>query len=215
MHTVLVASNNAHKLQEMREIIALAGANDAIRLITPNDLGVSLDPDETADTYEGNALLKARAFAIAVKNLTGLGDLSGLHVLADDSGLEVDALSGRPGIYSARYHKAAPGGDGCAALLLEMKDVPADQRAARFRCVIALVTPDGAEHLFDGACEGHIGQEKRGVHGFGFDPVFVVADDAPTHTMAELPSEEKHRISHRGVAVRKTVDFLVTHPQGL
>lgn len=212
MHTVLVASNNAHKLQEMREIITLAGASDAVRLLTPNDLGLSLDPDETADTYAGNALLKARAFALAVKNLTSLGDLSGLHILADDSGLEVDALGGRPGIYSARYHKAAPGGDGCTALLAEMKDAPNDQRAGRFRCVIALVTPDGAEHLFDGTCEGHIGHEKRGLNGFGFDPVLVIAGGSGPRpmAMAELSSKEKHRISHRGVAMRKTVDFLLT-----
>lgn len=212
MHTILVASNNAHKLQELREIIALAGAGDAIRLITPNDLALSLDPAETADTYEGNALLKARAFAVALHtpspspSLMGRG---GLFVLADDSGLEVDALGGRPGIYSARYHKAAPGGDGCAALLAEMKDVPEGQRAARFRCAIALITSDGAEYVFDGVCEGHIGHEKRGRNGFGFDPVFVVAGDAPARTMAELSPEEKHRISHRGVATRKVADFLL------
>jgi XTP/dITP diphosphohydrolase len=214
MHTVLVASNNAHKLQEMREIIALAGASDAIRLITPNDLGLSLDPDETADTYEGNALLKARAFADALHapspNPSPMGR-GNLLVLADDSGMEVDALGGRPGIYSARYHKSAPGGDGCAAVLAEMKDVPDDMRAAHFRCVIALITPNGEEHVFEGACEGHIGYEKRGLNGFGFDPVFVVARDANRRAMAELSSEEKHRISHRGVAMRKATEFLLRH----
>jgi XTP/dITP diphosphohydrolase len=214
MHTVLVASNNAHKLQEMREIIALAGASDAIRLITPNDLGLSLNPDETADTYAGNALLKARAFANALHapspNPSPMGR-ENLLILADDSGLEVDALGGRPGVDTAPYARASPGGDGPAALLREMGDVPNSQRTARFRCIIALITPAGEEHLFEGSCEGHIGGEKRGLNGFGFDPVFVVAGDARRRAMAELSSEEKHRISHRGVAMRKAAEFLLRH----
>lgn len=212
--TVLVASNNAHKLQEFREIFDLAGVSDALRLVTSNDLGITLDPDETADTYLGNALLKGRAFATAVRGdarrdamlRVSITDLHGLFVLADDSGLEVDALGGRPGVLSARYHRAAPDGDGCAALLAEMSDIPNDQRTARFRCVIALIAPDRAEHIFDGVCEGHIGHEQRGANGFGFDPVFLVDDK---RTMAELAVVDKHRISHRGVAGRKVADFLL------
>ena len=126
--------------------------------------------------------------------------------MADDSGLEVDALGGRPGLYSARYHKAAPNGDGCTALLREMTAVPDDQRSSRFRAVIALISPDGTEHLFEGVCEGRIGHEKRGEGGFGFDPVFKVANDS--RHLAELSAEEKHHISHRGVAARQVIAFL-------
>jgi XTP/dITP diphosphohydrolase len=196
---VLIASNNAHKLQEMREIFALAGAGDLIRLHTPNELALSLDPDETADTYIGNAQIKAREFAALVPG-------RGLWVMADDSGLEVDALGGRPGVKSARYHKAAPNGDGCAALVAEMAGVPEAQRTARFHCVIALISPAGQEHLFHGICEGRIGHAKRGENGFGFDPVFMTQGGAG---MAELSSTEKHAISHRGVAARQVAAHLL------
>jgi XTP/dITP diphosphohydrolase len=195
---VLIASNNAHKLQEMREIFALAGAGDLIRLHTPNELVLTLDPDETADTYTGNAQIKAREFAALVQG-------RGLWVMADDSGLEVDALGGRPGVKSARYHKAAPNADGCAALLLEMTNVLESQRTARFHCVIALISPAGDETIFHGICEGRIGLEKRGQNGFGFDPVFVTQSGAG---MAELSSTEKHAISHRGMAARQVAAHL-------
>ena len=203
MHKVLIASNNAHKLQELNEIVALAGAGDAIHLVTPRELGLALDPDETADTYLGNAQINARAF----KNLPGLGDLAGLYVMADDSGVEVDALGGRPGLLSARYSKAAPGGDGCAALLAELRNVPDEKRAARFRCVIVLITPDGQEHAVEGVCEGSIGHEKRGAGGFGFDPVFVPQGES--RHLAELSPDEKHLISHRGIAARKVLTILL------
>ncbi len=198
---VLIASNNAHKLQEMREIFELAGASQAIHLITPKQLGLTLDPDETAGTYAGNAQIKAREFAAAFKGSDHL------WVMADDSGLEVDALDGRPGVASARYHKAAPNGDGCAALLAEMAGVPEAQRAARFHCVITLISPAGDEITFHGICEGSIGYEKRGQNGFGFDPVFVTHGGAG---MAEMSSTEKHQISHRGVAARKVAAHLLS-----
>jgi XTP/dITP diphosphohydrolase len=201
--TVLVASNNAHKLHELCEIVVLAGAGDVIRLITPADLGLAIDPDESAPTYAGNALIKARAFATHVRD-----DPRRLFVLADDSGLEVDALGGRPGVHSARYHRAAPNGDGCAALLKEMNGVPEGLRAARFRCVMALAGPDRAERLFEGICEGHIGRDKRGANGFGFDPVFVVAGES--RHLAEMSSDEKHRVSHRGMAMRVAIAGLTS-----
>jgi XTP/dITP diphosphohydrolase len=201
-NSILIASNNAHKLQEFREIFSQFGAGD-VALLTPQSLGFDLDPAETADTYVGNALIKARAFYAAINTRNTQKDL---WVMADDSGLEVDALGGRPGLFSARYHKAAPNGDGCTALLREMTAVPADQRSARFRAVIALVTPAGTEHVFEGLCEGRIGYENRGVGGFGFDPVFRVANDA--RHLAELSAEEKHVISHRGVAARQVIAFL-------
>ena len=198
MNPLLLASNNAHKHQELREIFALAGVN--LELVTPRSLGIDIDPDETADTYLGNAQLKARAFAQAAS-----AQGRSVWVMADDSGLEVDALGGRPGIYSARYHKQAPHGDGCLALLAELAGVPNERRTARFQAVIVLVAPDGDEHAFTGTCEGRIGHEKRGANGFGFDPVFLVEDG---RTMAELPSDAKHRISHRGMAARRAGDFL-------
>jgi XTP/dITP diphosphohydrolase len=200
---LLIASNNAHKHQELREIFAAIGS--PVTLITPRELGIQLDPDESAADYAGNAGLKARAFAQALR---ATPDPDDIYVIADDSGLEVDALHGVPGIYSARYHKRAPNGDGCAALLKELSSVPDAQRTARFQCAIVLIAPDGSEHVFYGTCEGAISHEKRGVGGFGFDPIFLLAGD--TRTMAELPAQEKHRVSHRGIAARKAVAFLAT-----
>jgi XTP/dITP diphosphohydrolase len=204
---LLIASNNAHKHQELREIFAALGA--ALELITPRQIGINIDPDESAATYAGNALLKARAFAHAV---TVVAPASGLWVIADDSGLEVDGLNGAPGIFSARYHKAAPGSDGCTALLGELAGVADAKRSARFQCAIVLIAPDGAEHTFHGTCEGRIGHEKRGTGGFGFDPVFIPPGDAcDARTLAEYASAEKHRISHRGLAARKVIAFLTAH----
>jgi XTP/dITP diphosphohydrolase len=208
---LLMASNNSHKHGELREIFAAVSAADggaAIELVTPREMGIVIDPDETADTYAGNARLKAQAFAQALRQLHAAA--RDVWVIADDSGLEVDALGGRPGIHSARYHRRAPGGDGSAELLREMQGVPDSQRTARFQCAIVLVAPDGGEYTFAGTCEGHIGHEKRGAGGFGFDPVFVL--DGDTRTMAELPPEEKHRVSHRGIATRKAMHFLSSAP---
>jgi XTP/dITP diphosphohydrolase len=193
--SILIASNNAHKLQEFREIFTQFGAGDT-ELLTPASLGIALDPKETGDTYLDNAGIKARAFH---------NHRPDLWVLADDSGLEVDALNGGPGLYSARYHRNAPNKDGCAALLHQLAAVQPDQRTARFRTVIVLVEPSGKEHSFEGVCEGSIGVDKRGSGGFGFDPVFVVAGD--TRHLAELSSEEKHRLSHRGIAAQKVLSF--------
>jgi XTP/dITP diphosphohydrolase len=203
--SILIASNNAHKLQEFREIFRQFGAGH-IELLTPKALGLTLDPDETAETYLGNARIKARAFHDLLHQGGAEARRSDLWVMADDSGLEVDALGGAPGVRSARYHKAAPHGDGCAALLGAMADQPENRRAARFRAVIALIAPDGEERAFEGICEGSIGFEKRGSGGFGFDPVFRIAGD--TRHMAELPSDEKHRVSHRGLAGQQVIAFL-------
>jgi XTP/dITP diphosphohydrolase len=195
--SILIASNNAHKLQEFREIFSQFGAAN-IELLAPAAIGIALDPEETGETYLDNARIKARAFHNAIR--------SNLWVMADDSGLEVDALGGDPGVRSARYHSAAPNQDGCSALLTAMSDVPEHQRTARFRCVIALIAPDGSEYEFEGLCEGSIGFEKRGSGGFGFDPVFRVGGDA--RHLAELSAAEKHRVSHRGKAAQKVIAFL-------
>ncbi|NJM42078.1 MAG: hypothetical protein HC853_15670 [Anaerolineae bacterium] len=136
-HSILIASNNAHKLQEFREVFSQFGAGD-VELLTPKSLGLDLDPEETAETYLGNALIKARAFQSLVNTMRNRLPPN-LRVMSDDSGLEVDALDGRPGVLSARYHKAAPNGDGCAALLREMVTMSDDDRAARFRAVIVMI----------------------------------------------------------------------------
>jgi XTP/dITP diphosphohydrolase len=204
-NSILIASNNAHKLQEFREIFSQLGARE-IELLTPMALGFVLDPDETADTYHENARIKARAFHDLIRRKGNAERLANLWVMADDSGLEVDALGGSPGVRSARYHKSAPNHDGSAALLQAMANIPDDCRTARFRAVIVLMAPDGEEHAFEGVCQGLIGFEKRGRGGFGFDPVFRVAGD--TRHLAELSAEEKHQISHRGVAAQKAIAFL-------
>ncbi len=201
---VLVASNNAHKLKELREIFDLAGLAD-VPLVAPSDIGLACEPDETGETYLDNALIKGRAFTHAVRAGVNRPDFDELWVMADDSGLEVDALGGQPGVQSSRYHLAAQNADGCAALLQEMATVPDPQRTARFRCVVVLIAPDGTEHAFEGTCEGRIAHDRRGEHGFGFDPVFLVDDG---RTMAQLSAVEKHRISHRGIAGRKAAEFL-------
>jgi XTP/dITP diphosphohydrolase len=159
--TVLLASNNAHKRRELSEIFALAGLRE-LRLITPDELGVRCEPEETGESYLANALIKAQALADAYRDHSN-GEA--VWVLADDSGLEVDALGGRPGVHSARYSRSAPGGDGCAALLAEMAGLPDAQRSARFRCAMVLISPAGETHHFEGTCEGRIAHERRGAGG--------------------------------------------------
>jgi XTP/dITP diphosphohydrolase len=200
-HSILIASNNGHKLQEFREIFAQFKAPD-IELLAPGALGLTLDPDETAETYLDNARIKARAFHGLVRSSAD----QMISVMADDSGLEVDALGGAPGVRSARFHRSAPNNDGCAALLRAMAGVPEDRRTARFRACIVLIEPDGREYSFEGVCEGSIAFDQRGGGGFGFDPVFRVAED--TRHLAELSAEEKHRISHRGKAAQEVIAFL-------
>lgn len=169
-------------------------------IVTPADCGLHLDVDETGDTYEANATLKARAYAQA----------SGLLSLADDSGIEVDALDGGPGVHSARY--GGPGLDdaGRTALLLrELESVPPARRTARYVAAIAIVDPalpgDPPVHLFRATQEGHIAAAPRGTNGFGYDPVFLVA---PRTTQAELSETAKDRISHRGKALRAARQYL-------
>ena len=172
-----------------RELVALlAGVPYEMRMLA--DWPGAALPDETADTYAGNALLKARAAA----------SLTGCLVLADDSGLEVDALGGAPGLRSARY--GGPGLDdlGRVRLLLDaLRSVPEAERGARFRCVIALVEPDGRERLVEGTVEGVIAEAPRGSGGFGYDPVFFYPPLG--RTLAELTEDEKARVSHRAHAV--------------
>jgi XTP/dITP diphosphohydrolase len=189
---LLIGSGNPGKQREYREL--LAGLD--LDLVAPDDLDpVPPEPKETAATYAENASHKARAYAAA----TGLG------TVADDSGLEVDALRGAPGVRSRRFFgddaTAAERNEKLLALLDGVK-----QRGARFVCVTALAWPDGRALLFDGEVRGEIGLASRGEQGFGYDPLFVIAGDG--RTMAELPADEKHRISHRGLAAAKMRAYL-------
>ena len=186
-HRFLLGSANPGKLREYREI--LRGLD--VELAAPGDLDpVPAEPDENAETFAENASAKARAYAMA----------SGLETIADDSGLEVYALRGAPGVRSRRFFGDDASAEERNAKLLALLDGVED-RSARFVCVTALASPDGHVELFEGEVHGEIAEAPRGDAGFGYDPVFVIAGDG--RTMAELTSEEKHRISHRGLAGAK------------
>jgi XTP/dITP diphosphohydrolase len=185
MQTLVLATRNAGKQHEFDDLLRGAG----ILLRPLGDFPDAEDPAETGDTFEENALIKARAAAEA----------SGQWALADDSGLCVDALGGRPGVRSARY---ADGSDEARwqKLLGELADVPEAARTARFTCVLAVASPGGQTHTVSRSCEGRIALAPRGEHGFGYDPVFVVAEDPAGRTMAELSTAEKRAVGHRGKA---------------
>jgi XTP/dITP diphosphohydrolase len=186
-HPILLGSANPGKLREYREI--LAGLD--VELVAPTDLEpVPEEPAEDAATFAENASAKARAYAAA----------SGLQTIVDDSGLEVFALRGAPGVRSRRFFGEDASAEERNTKLLALLDGVTD-RSARFVCVTALASPDGHVELFEGEVHGEIAESPRGRAGFGYDPVFVIAGDG--RTMAELSSEEKHRISHRGLAGAK------------
>lgn len=203
MVKLLVATNNAGKVREYEEL--LTDLPVPVEITFPAQEGLVLDVEESGATFEENARIKALEYAKA----------SGLLTLADDSGLEVDALDGAPGVYSARYagHEADDA-DRYRKLLRELASVPTGQRSARFRCVVALALPDGTVHTADGTCEGEIGFAPRGQHGFGYDPVFIVRGYGGC-TMAELDPEIKNEISHRGRAVVAIKPTLVQAILGL
>jgi XTP/dITP diphosphohydrolase len=184
---LLIATGNPGKVREYEELFAKL----PVRCVGPVDLNVHVEVEEHGSSYRENALLKAVPFANAAH----------LPTLADDSGLEVDALDGRPGIHSARYGGPGLGdADRWRLLLEELAGVPWEERTARFRCVIALARPDGLVETIEGICEGRIAFEAAGAGGFGYDPVFYL----PEHgcTMAQLPEGVKNTISHRARAAR-------------
>lgn len=187
--TIVFATNNAHKLGELRGI-----AGEEWNIVSLAEIGCHDDIPETADTLEGNALIKAR----------WVKERYGYDCFADDTGLMVDALDGAPGVYSARY--AGPGHDSVAnmKLLLE-RMADKDNRNAHFSTVIALVM-GGEEHIFEGRVDGAIAREPSGCGGFGYDPVFVPENSR--RTFSEMTAEEKNAISHRGRATRKLMEFL-------
>ena len=190
---LVLASNNKGKVRELRDILV----DQPLLLVTPSEIGISLDINEDGATYEENARLKALAMATK----------SNMVALADDSGLEVDALGGEPGLHSARYAgKDASDIDRVTLLLKKLEGVPFEKRTAKFRCVIVIATPDGRTGACEGTCSGVISFEPRGSQGFGYDPVFYFPDLGMT--MAELPSDIKNQVSHRGKAARQ-VPFLL------
>jgi len=190
---VLIATHNPGK---KREYAALFD-DPRVELTTLTEQGIAQDVEETGATFAENALLKARHYA----------QMTGLLTLADDSGLEVDALGGAPGVYSARYgEKGFTDADRYRLLLHNLEGVPDERRSARFRCVIALVWPDGRVETAEGACEGRIAHTPAGEHGFGYDPVFYLPDRGCT--LAETPPEVKNRISHRAQAAHAAWEIL-------
>jgi len=193
MPELLLATNNRGKIREYAELLSGCG----YQLVTPAEKGIDIEVAETGETFADNAVLKARALAAA----------SGLLTLADDSGLEVDALGGAPGVHSARYAgDNASDAERIALLLKNLVGVPVDRRAARFRCVIAIANPAGNVRMAEGSIEGIIAFTPKGSNGFGYDPVFLLPDIGKT--MAELPPGEKNRLSHRACAARAACDLL-------
>jgi len=192
---ILVATMNAGKLREYERLLADV---PGLELETMRSLETPVEVEEDRDTFVGNARKKAREIAAA----------SGVNCLADDSGLEVDALGGGPGVRSARYAgDSASDAENNAKLLEALCDVPDAERTARFRCAIAVVDAEGRElAVVEAGCEGRIAREPKGTHGFGYDPLFI--PDGFTQTMAELGPETKNRISHRAKAAAKLVPLL-------
>jgi XTP/dITP diphosphohydrolase len=191
---LLIATHNRGKLIEYQEML-----DDHFELVTLDDVGIRDDVDETGATLAENARLKALTYART----------SNLLTLADDSGLEVDALGGEPGVYSKRYAgENKSDAERNVFLLKKLRDVPRGKRSARFRCAIAIATPNGKLWETDGACEGEIMFEPRGTNGFGYDPIFQVAERGVR--MAELSTAEKNKISHRARAAEKARKILKT-----
>lgn len=188
--TVVIATNNAHKVAEITTALDFEGWE----FKTLREMGVESDPEEDAGTFEGNARIKA----LAAHNACG-----GCAALADDSGLEVDALDGAPGVYSSRY--AGEDGDDAAnnaKLLRELADVSEERRTGRFVCTLVFIDEDGEERVARGTIEGRIGYEERGSEGFGYDPLFIPDEFGGALTLAEVSQEEKNKVSHRGCALR-------------
>lgn len=188
--TIIIATNNAHKVEEIETALNFEGWE----FKSLKDAGIESSPEETGTTFEENARIKARA----------AHELTGAAVLADDSGLVVDALDGAPGVYSSRY-AGEDGNDEAnnAKLLHELEGVPDEQRSARFMCVLVFIDEDGSETVVQGSVEGRIGYELKGDGGFGYDPLFWPECFNFDCTLAEVTQENKNKVSHRGNALRE------------
>lgn len=195
-NVVVLASSNKGKLKELQEILG-----DSVKVVSASDMGVTM-PEETETTFAGNAALKSQA------SFQQTGYIS----LADDSGLEVDALNGQPGVYSARFAgDEATDEQNNQKLLRAMSDIPEGLRSARFRSAISISMDAGEPLIFEGAVEGTIGFEEAGSNGFGYDPLFRLPNG---RSFGELTSDEKNPISHRGVAMKKAIPVLLEHVHG-
>lgn len=188
MKEIIIATKNKGKAKDFEALLEPMG----YKVLTLHDVAPHMDVEETGVTFEENAILKAETIAAELQ----------ATVIADDSGLEIDALGGEPGVYSARYSGEQKNDDSnMDKVLQKLVQVPVDEKTARFRCVLALASPGKETVIFEGVCEGLILDVKKGDHGFGYDPIFYV----PSHdkTMAQMKPEEKASISHRGNAIRK------------
>jgi XTP/dITP diphosphohydrolase len=197
MRTLLLATTNEHKLEELRTILRKL----PFTLLSLRDIQLAMDVEEMGTTFAENARLKARVYAQAANMLT----------LAEDSGLEIDALEGAPGIYSARFAgRETSYPERFRIILARLQDVPVAGRTARFRCAMALAEPEGEMCVVEGVMEGLIAQRPCGENGFGYDPIFFVPEYG--RTTAEIAPEEKHRISHRGRAAEAACRLLENWP---
>jgi XTP/dITP diphosphohydrolase len=187
---MILASNNPHKLREFREILEPLGCH----VISQEEAGIHVDPEETGETFEENSAIKARA----------VYEIAKCAVIADDSGLEVDALGGEPGVHSARYGGTRDDKTHNDLVLKKLEGVPDEKRTARFVCAITYIDENGVESQFLGKFEGRIGYEELGENGFGYDPIFMVGDVSS----AELSPDEKNAVSHRGKALRMLAEFI-------
>jgi XTP/dITP diphosphohydrolase len=193
MRVLLLATTNLHKIDEYKAIFS----SIPFQLLSLRDVQIATDVEETGNTFAANAELKALTYA----------KISGLLSLADDSGLEIDALDGAPGIYSARFAgKHASYEERFRLILEQLKDIPEEHRTARFRCAITIAEPSGYYQTVEGIIEGIIADSPRGVNGFGYDPIFLVPELGMT--TAELSPEQKNGISHRGRAAQLATTLL-------
>ena len=190
---IILATNNKSNVKEISEM--MSGSDITFESLA--DAGINVEVEETGTTFEENALLKAREIC----------KLSGKPTISDDSGLEIDALDGAPGLYSSRFMGEDTSYDiKNNALIEKLENVADPDRTARFRCCMALVLPDGREFVTEGAMEGIIAREPKGINGFGYDPILFIPEY--NRTSAELSSEEKNNISHRGEALRKMIEVI-------
>ena len=209
---IIFATGNANKLKEIKEIMG----DIADEILSMKEAGVYADPEEDGATFQENALIKARACAAKVREICGPDET--ILVMADDSGLEIDALGGEPGIYSARYLGHETSYDEKNAVILErLKDVPENERTARFVCAVACVIVRGGgeetsdeSHVTRETMEGRIAYKIAGANGFGYDPIFFLPEYGKTS--AEISPEEKNAISHRGKALRAMREILESEP---
>ena len=197
MRTLLLATTNEHKVDEFRTIFR----DLPLTLLTLRDVQIDMDVEETGTTFAENAILKAQTYA----------QMANMLALADDSGIEIDALGGAPGIYSARFAgRETSYAERFRLIFARLQDVPPSERTARFRCAIALAEPSGYLRVVEGIIEGMIAESARGENGFGYDPIFFVPEYGKT--TAEMAPAEKNRISHRGRAAEAARQLLESWP---